>query len=101
MKEVKDYNRRHMAHTVRLSDEAYEILTDIAEEEGRTLPKQIEYLAKRLAANRKKTYEDDPEYKYLTSKEAYEEACRQADAGETIHVGEYKGMDDLLEKLGI
>jgi hypothetical protein len=54
---------------VRLSDEAYEIVTDIAEEEGGTLPKQIDYLAKRLAEDRKKTYE---------------EACSQADVGETI-----------------
>ena len=86
-------------HTVRLSDETYEILTDIAEEEGRTLPKQIEYLAKRLAKRRKKAYEDDPEYKYLSSKEALEAAYEESKRGGGLYIGEYKGMEDLLAKL--
>ena len=88
-------------HTVRLSDETYEILRDIAEDEGRTLPKQIEYLAKRLMKRRKKAYEDDPEYKYHSSKEALEESYRQARAGEVIRVKNFDTTEELDAKLGI
>lgn len=90
-----------MAHTVRLSDETYKILSDIAEDEGRTIPRQIEFLVKKLALLKKQVQENNSEYQYLSSKEAYQEACKQADNNDVIHVGEYTSLENLLDKLGI
>lgn len=86
---------------IRLSDETYNILSDIAMEEGRTIPKQIEYLVKKLAKVKANVLTADGEYEYLISEEAYKKALKEADENEIINVGEYKGMGKLLEKLGI
>lgn len=90
-----------MAHMIRLSDETYNILLDIAMEEGRTIPKQIEYFVKRLAKARMNVLNINKEYEYLVSEEAYKKATKEADEEEIISVGEYKRMGKLFEKLGI
>ena len=85
-----------MTHAVRLSEETYQALKLMADRGGRSVPKQIEYIVKKLSELVKQQNLAE-----FVSKEAYRESLKQAEPGTTIKIGEHSGMEDLLEKLGI
>jgi hypothetical protein len=89
-----------MAHSIKLSDEAYNILLGIAKDEGRSVTKQIEVWARKFKRPCPTSKEED-EFSILSSREAYIEALEQARRGDVIHVGTFETIEELDEKLGI
>ncbi|GHS99491.1 hypothetical protein AGMMS50296_7650 [Alphaproteobacteria bacterium] len=90
-----------MAHSIKLSDKAYQILSAIAEEEGRSVTKQIEIWAKRFEKTMRHQQKEDFAYNNLSSRESYEEAERQVKKGDVVYVGKFKTIEELDEKLGV
>jgi hypothetical protein len=88
-----------MAHSIKLSDEAYKILLRIAKDEGRSVTKQIEVWARKLGHACPASKED--ELSILSSRDAYLEALEQARQGDVIHVGTFETIEELDDKLGI
>jgi hypothetical protein len=87
-----------MAHSIKLSDDAYKILLRIAKDEGRSVTKQIEVWARKLERTRPV---DDEEISSLLSRDAYIEALEQAKQGDVIRVGTFETIEELDDKLGI
>ncbi|MDR0632993.1 MAG: ParD-like family protein [Holosporales bacterium] len=84
-----------MAHSIKLSDEAYQILLRIAKNEGRSVTKQIEVWARKLDQSVEKTPAG------LLSRDSYLEALKQAEQGDVVRVGTFDSVEELDELLGI
>ncbi|MDR1233748.1 MAG: hypothetical protein LBJ92_01175 [Holosporales bacterium] len=88
-----------MTHSIKLSDEAYRILLRIAKEEGRSVTKQIEVLAKKL--ERVCITSNNEEINGIFLRDSYIEALKQAEKRDVIRVGTFETVEELDEKLGI
>ncbi|MDR2738180.1 MAG: ParD-like family protein [Puniceicoccales bacterium] len=86
-----------MTHSIKLSDEAYKILLEIAKDEGRSVTKQIEVWAKKLDRIASAKSPDDN----LLSRSAYLEALEQAEQGDVVKIGTFESAEELDEILGI
>jgi hypothetical protein len=89
-----------MAHSIKLSDEAYDILSAIATDEGRSVTKQIEIWAKNFSKSGRAPRES-MELTRLSSRDAYDEALTQGKTGDVVKVGHFETIEELDEKLGI